>query len=276
MRNFLAFFKRFRVVLYFALLQGVALALYFTYVAFPRSQYMTTASSINGSILSVRNDFTKHFNLEKNNQDLQEENIHLRDSIPSSFIKMGNRVVKINDTLHETQYEYISAVVINSTHTKQNNYFTLNIGSEQGIKRGDGVFSDNGIVGRVHNTSKHYAVVKSCLTSDINTAVLIKESGEFGILKWKGEDPRKGMVYGVSNDSKIKIGSHVVTRGGAGIFPRGLPVGKVTAIAPIEGQPLWDITILYSENYRTLQNVYIVKNLLVEEQEEIEKTIPIN
>lgn len=276
MRNFIAFIQRFRILLFFAFLQGIALYFYFSYVAFPRTQFLTTASSINGSILSVRNGVTKHFSLEENNQALQAENIKLRESLPLSFIKMENGWVKINDTIHHKQFEYIPAVIINATFHKRNNYFTLNIGTDQGIERGMGVFSDKGIVGKIHNSSVHFSVVKSVLTSDINTTLLIQGANESGILKWDGRNPKYGVIDGVSNDAEIKLNAKVVTRGSAGIFPAGLPVGTIKSFDVVEGQPLWNIKIKYSEDYRTLQNVYVIKNRLQEEQLNLESQIPSN
>ncbi len=55
MRNLIAFFKRFRIFIYFALLQGIALSTYFTYLSYPRSQYLTTASAVSGQLLIYRN-----------------------------------------------------------------------------------------------------------------------------------------------------------------------------------------------------------------------------
>ncbi|MBI3238331.1 MAG: hypothetical protein HYZ43_05740, partial [Flavobacteriia bacterium] len=56
MRNLIAFFQRFRIFLVFALLQVVALSMYFTYSDFPRIQMLTTAGTINAEILTIRND----------------------------------------------------------------------------------------------------------------------------------------------------------------------------------------------------------------------------
>jgi rod shape-determining protein MreC len=274
MRNLIAFFKRFQVFLFFALLQGIALSTYFSYFYFPRSQYLTSAALVNGKILTVRNDLTKHFNLSYNNQKLQRENQFLRERLPQSFIPLQGNLVKINDTLYDQQYEYIPAAVVHSTVTKRNNYFTLNVGSKQGIKRGMGVISDLGIVGVIHNVSSHYSVVKTVLTENINVDVMVKSNGAFGLLKWDGKNARVGSISGISNDMQIKKWSTVVTRGGSGIFPRGIPVGKVKKLGTIEGKPLWDVTVLYAEDYRKLQQVYIVKNLLKFEQEKLEATIP--
>ena len=274
MHNLRAFFRRFRVFLLFVLLQVFALSNYFTSLNFPRSQYLTTASAIAGSFLEMEYEFTKHWNLDVNNQKLQKENILLRKRIPGSFKQLEYGLVKIDDTLYKQQYEYIPAVVINSTFDKRNNYFTLNSGSLQGIKRGMGVFSDKGIIGVVHNTSKNYSVVKSALTENINIYVMIQPSGALGLLKWNGRNARIGSIDGISNDIKVKKWSKVVTRGGSGIFPRGIMVGRIYKLGPVEGKPLWDVSIVYSEDYRRIQNVYVVKNLLQEEQNLIEKTIP--
>lgn len=103
---------------------------------------------------------------------------------------------------------------------------------------------------------------------------MIESSGEPGLLKWDGRDPRRGKMTGVSNDTEIKKWSNVVTRGGAKIFPKGIPVGKVERTEVVEGQPLWDITIKFAENFRSVQYVYVVKNLFLEEQQSIESTIP--
>ena len=274
MRNLIAFFRRFRVFLVFVLLQVFSLSVYFTFLNFPRSQYLTSASKVSGLILTVQNDITKHFNLSLNNDKLQKENIRLRNRLPQSFQRMQNGWAKINDTLFHQQYEYIPASVINSTSTKRNNYFTLNIGSDQGVVRGMGVFSDKGIVGIVHTSSTHFAVVKTVLTENINIDVMIEPIGLFGLMKWDGRDPRRGSITGISNDLKIKSWSKVVTRGGSGIFPRGLNVGKVEKLNPVEGKPLWDVVIRFSEDYRTIQRVYVIKNLFQEEQNKLELLIP--
>lgn len=229
---------------------------------------------VTGSVLEIRNDVTKHFNLSKNSDALQRENIRLREKLPQSFQRMNNGIVRINDTIFHQQFEYIPALVLNSTCTKRNNYFTLNIGYAQGIKRGMGVFSDKGVVGIVHNVSEHFAVVKSVLTENINIDVMIEPIGLFGLLKWNGRDPRRGSIDGISNDMKIKKWSKVVTRGGSGIFPRGLMVGRVEKLNSVEGKPLWDVVMKYSENYRTIQRVYVIRNLMQEEQADLESTIP--
>ena len=124
MHNLLAFFRRFRIFLLFVLLQVFALSTYFTYLSFPRSQYLTSASIISSSILEVKNSFTRYWNLGENNKALQAENIRLRNKVKESFIRLERPLVKIEDTLFRQQYDYTPSLVINSSTNKRNNFFT--------------------------------------------------------------------------------------------------------------------------------------------------------
>lgn len=225
-------------------------------------------------MLEKQKIFTKYINLPENNIALQRENILLRRQILQSNYKIERGKISINDTAYEQQYTYIPATLLNSTVSRRNNYFTIDVGKAQGVYRGLGVFSDNGVVGVIHQASEHFSVVKSVLTKDINIDILIEPVGLFGLLKWDGRSPRYGSLIGISNDIRIKKWSKVVTRGGSGIFPKGIPVGKVAKVEPIEGEPLWDVRVLFAENFRTLQQVYVIKNLFRKELEEIERTIP--
>lgn len=274
MRNLIAFFQRFRIFLVFALLQVVALSMYFTYSDFPRIQMLTTAGTINAQILTIRNDVTKHFNLEETNKQLEWENKRLREKLKNSLYKENKGLITVDDTLFRQNYSYIPATVINSTFDKRDNYMTIDIGKNHGIKRGDGVFSSRGVVGIVHLVSDNYAVVKTVLSKNINIDVMIEKGGSFGLLKWNGLDAKRGSISGISNDMRIKKWSKVVTRGGSGIFPRGILVGRVEKKGYIEGKPLWDITVRFSEDFRSIQHVYVVKNLMQEEFDTLQQQIP--
>lgn len=278
MRNFIAFLKRFQVILFFALLQGLALAWYFTFSYFPRTQYLTTANNVSGSILSMQNDVSKHFKLEEDNKKLQEENVRLRNQLKESKLLLSSasfidsvQLIKGDSVIH---YEYIPGQVIRSTLDRSDNYFTINIGTRQGVKRGMGVISTNGIVGVIHFAGDRFSVVKSCLTKNINVDVMLEKSEVQGLLKWDGNSYRSGNLTGISNDTEIKKWSKVVTRGTAGIFPRGLSVGKVKSVDVIEGESLWDVKLVFAEDFSKTYSICVVKNILLDEQREVESNIP--
>ena len=265
MQNLIAFIQKLRVFFVFLFLQIITFTAYVSFMTVPKSSYFTTASYFSGSLFEIKHSITKHFNLEENNRNLQLENIRLRSNTPSFLYEVSRDSLSFIDTSYQQQYHYIPATVINSTITKRNNFFTLNAGSIQGLKRGLGVFSSNGVVGIIHACSEHFSIVKSVLTSDINIDVMIKDNGAFGLLKWDGKNPNKGEISGITNDIKISNDSKVVTRGGSGIFPKGLLVGNVTKVQSIEGKSVWRVEIRFSEKYAALENVYIIKNLFFSE-----------
>jgi rod shape-determining protein MreC len=274
MQQFIAFFRRFRVFLVFIGLQIFALSTYVQYLRFPQSQYLTSASYVAGKFYGVRYSIMKHFNLDNSNKNLQAENAILRKQTLNNLYQINRYKFHVADTVYEQQYDFISCLITNSNTSKINNYFTLDGGELQGIERGMGVFSQKGVIGVVHNTSEHYSVVKSVLTKDINIDVLVLPVGLYGFLKWDGKDPKRGTITGITNDLSIKKGSKVVTRGGAGIFPKGLLVGYVEKLVPVEGKPLWEVVIRFSEDYRRLDRVYVIKNLFIKEQLLLENANP--
>ena len=217
MQNLIAFIKRLRYFIVFVALQFFALSMYVSYMSAPKSSYFTTASFISGNLFEFRHAISQHFNLEKNNQALQKENIALRKSSSLFLYNKTGVETKVNDSIYAQQYDYIPGTILNATTTKRNNFFTLDIGGIHGIKRGMGVFSSNGVVGIIHNVSDHFSVVKSVLTKNINIDVLISEVGVSGMLKWDGENANIGSISGVSNDIPVPKGSKVITRGG-GVF----------------------------------------------------------
>ncbi len=276
MRNLIAFFKRFQIFLAFVAFQAIALGLYVSYMSFPKSQYLTSASLVTGKVLSVKNQATELLNLSHTNRTLQRKIIALQKQQPHSFMQIDRKLYKINDTLFEQQYDYIPATVINSTFDKRNNYFTLDVGTKQGVSPGFGVFSDKGIVGIVKFSSEHYSIVRSVLTENINLDVMVENTGAYGFLKWETHNARRGNISGISNDMKLKKWSKVVARGGSGIFPKGTPIGMISSIKSIEGEPLWNVEIIFYEDFRKIQKVYVIKNFLKTEQKKIEALIPID
>lgn len=261
MWKLIAFFRKFRVFLIFALFQIIALTSYFSIMSFPRTRFFNTANAITGTLFTWERNITKYLYLDEVNQKLQAENARLEKQIPKNFISVDPKTAVINDTIHELRYEHIPAQVINGSFDRINNYFTINAGTKKGIHRKMGVVSSKGIVGIVYDVSKHFAIVKSILTSDINISAKIVGNNASGLLKHQNDNPLSIELTGISNDIPIEIGAIVETRGSAGYFPPGEPIGVVEKVTPIEGKPLWNIEVKLYQDMRKLHAVYVLSNL---------------
>ena len=274
MQNLFSFLKRFQVFLVFFLFQILCFALYFQFVSYPNSVFLSTASSFNGKITSWTNGLKEPFYYKQNNAVLRAENAALRKQLTENKYMVVRSETNIDDTINKIKFSYIPTVVINNNTSRRNNYFTIDVGSVQHVLPGMAVITPRGVLGTVFKVGKRFSLVKTVLTQDINLDVLIEKIGAKGLLKWQGSDPLRGTIAGIPDDIKVPIGSKVTTLGVSGIFPRGISIGTVEKIKKMENQPLWNITIRFSEDYRVLQGAYLVKSFINKELAEIQAETP--
>lgn len=270
MRKLFKFLRKFRDFLIFFVLQIFVLGLFFNSRNYHKAKLFNTSSVFINWFVEKKHNITKHFDLEETNQKLMLENADLLSKSPSSFYQLQDRIYYMNDTLYKQQYEYTPAEVLNSTTTKRDNYFTINKGSQTGIKEGMGVISNEGIVGFVFHVNEYFSTVKTVLSDNINIPVKLKKNNEHWLLKWDGYDKKIAQVNGVNRDIDIAVGDTVVTRAGKGMFPSGIMVGIVDELISKDGKQTWDVNIRLSVNFSSVTYVYVVKNLFQDEQTELE------
>ena len=84
-----------------------------------------------------------------------------------------------------------------------------------------------------------------------------------------------GTLKEIPTHVNIKRGARVLTSGYSTIFPKGIPVGKIVRYEVLPGDDTYTIKVKFSEDYGRVVHVYVVKNLLKEEQTALEsKTLP--
>jgi len=255
------------------MLQLIALGSYFSYMTFPRTKFFNTSNRVTGTLLSWERDVSKYFYLDEANRELMDENALLAKKVPKNFISVDPKTSIIRDTINELSFVRIPATVINSSFSRKNNYFTINAGSKKGIKKKMGVISPEGVVGIVYDVSSHFAVVQSILTTTVNLSAYVEGSNAHGLIKYLEDDPRRVSLTGLSNDIKISKGAIVLARGSAGYFPHGEEIGVVENLEPIEGKPMWNITVRLSQDMRKLRYVYVIKNIFQEELDQLQDKI---
>jgi rod shape-determining protein MreC len=126
----------------------------------------------------------------------------------------------------------VTARVVTDSRGPFANTRLANIGSEAGIRIGNPVMSDRGLVGRVVGVTN--GVSRILLLTDIasRTPVLVDRTDARAILLGDGgSNPRLGYLRG---QDPVHEGDRVLTSGDGGVFPRGLPVG--VAAKGLDGQ----------------------------------------
>ena len=106
------------------------------------------------------------------------------------------------------------------------------VGAAKGVKVGDPVMSDRGLVGRVVGVADSASRVLLLTDVASRTPVLVARTDARAILLGDGgSNPRLGYMRG---QDPVHEGDRVLTSGDGGVFPRGLPVG--VAAKGLDGQ----------------------------------------
>lgn len=216
----------------------------------------------------------EYFNLKNINQDLIEENARLNLMLTAKqkqIDKLIEKNLKAKDTLVSQNYELVVAKVVRQTTHKNKNYVTINKGSIHGLEVGMGVISASGLVGRVVLVSSHYATVISLLHIDMSVSASIRRNGVVGSLQWYPNSTLKAKLLHVPSHLSISVGDTVQTSGYNAVFPPDIPIGIVEKVGQKYDETFYDVDIKLSTHFHQLSYVYVIKNLLQKEQEELEK-----
>lgn len=136
-----------------------------------------------------------------------------------------------------------------------------NAGREAGVKTGNPVMSEAGLVGRVIGTTN--GASRILLLTDIasRTPVMVDRTNARAILTGDG-GPNPKLDY-LRGKAPVKDGDRILTSGDGGVLPRGLPVG--TAVKGLDGRwrvvlasdaaPIDYVRILLFQDFSQLVNV---------------------
>ncbi|MBU1378268.1 MAG: rod shape-determining protein MreC [Alphaproteobacteria bacterium] len=112
-----------------------------------------------------------------------------------------------------------------------------NAGTEKGIKPGNPVMSESGLVGRIVGVSDGVSRVLLLTDAASRTPVMIDRTNSRAILTGDG-GPNPKLEY-LRGQDPVKSGDRVLTSGDGGVFPRGLPVG--VAVKGLDGR--WRVVL---------------------------------
>ncbi len=272
MRNILVFIIRYHFVLLFLILEIFSLTLMVNSTSYQSSAILNQASRATGRFYSSISNITDYFKLRTTNENLANENAMLRQMKGVSFLRNDTSSFWVKDTLYKQQYKYIVSKVVLNTVGKRNNYIMLDKGSRNGIQKDMAVITSNGIVGTVVSVSENFSWVMSLLNRHTRISGRITKNNQMGTIVWNGIDHLYGTLTDIPAHVKIAKGDTIVSSGYSYIFPAGLMIGTITDFRVEQGDHFYIIPFKFSVDFNSLQYVYVVKNLMKEEQQSLEKS----
>lgn len=164
--------------------------------------------------------------VRKNNEVLAAENARLLE-----WYQAANRLESENKALRELLHmkdedalEFQSGKVIGDAETQYSHTILVKLGTNNGVEKGQGVLSQEGLIGRVIETGDRTSRV--LLLGDINSRVPVTIDGTQDRAIMAGVNDGDPVLDHLPEGHNVQTGQKVVTSGHGGIFPYGVPVGE--------------------------------------------------
>ena len=149
----------------------------------------------------------------------------------------------------------MAAQVIGSSGSELSRSVYLDKGSRDGLKADMAVITRDGIVGKVLRVYRSTSLVLLINDQTSGVGSILDKTRLQGILR--GTSSGEVVLEKVMSDETVPVGEQVLTSGGDGIFPKGLPVGMVTKVST--GSDLFlNIRVRPSADLSRLEEVLVV------------------
>jgi len=124
----------------------------------------------------------------------------------------------------------VAAQVIGSSGSDLSRSIYIDKGENAGLKADMAVITAGGIVGKVWLVYPSTSLVLMINDQSSGVGVFLEKSRLQGVLR--GTPNGELILERVMNDEQVAAGDTVLSSGGDQIFPKGLPVGKVSEVGP--------------------------------------------
>lgn len=177
------------------------------------------------AVRDAGDSFRQFLHANEENTRLREENrrlLHWQD-VAVQLMAENAALRTLAEAAPEGKMQYITARVIGQTAGPMVQSLLLNAGTADGLRRGQAVLNEQGMIGRIVEVAEHTAQVMPVTAIASRVPVMTSESHERAILA--GDHPLLPQLLYLPIDSHAVAGEIVSTTGEGQVLPAGLPVG---------------------------------------------------
>ena len=164
----------------------------------------------------------------------------------------------------------VAARVVTDSRGPFANTRLANAGREKGVKVGNPVMSETGLVGRIIGVTDGASRVLLLTDTASKVPVMIDRTNARAILTGDG-GPNPKLEY-LRGQTPVKEGDRVITSGDGGVIPRGLPVG--TAVRGLDGR--WRVVLASDKSPIDFVRVLLFQDFtqLIDQRELAKREVP--
>ena len=209
---------------------------------------VTAVAPVASAIEALRNGttgfFTNYFELRNAREQSHQlrgevDKLRLENQLLKNELASAQRAETLAGFQAHNPSKMIGARVIGATPGVGSKSLLIDRGSQSGVRRGMAVVTPDGIVGSVIAVFPFDSQVRSVTDPGFAAGVESQKNHVHGVLKGLGSSSAR--VDFIPAGQKLEVGEMFFTSGEDRIFPKGLPVGKVTSVR--EGANFQDVTV---------------------------------
>lgn len=162
----------------------------------------------------------------------------------------------------KSQYTLELATVVARERRNWNKTLTISKGASSGVTPGMPVVTSKGLIGHVTAVSGRTATVLLVLDNRSAVGALVQINRTLGVVEGTGDQTGYLRMIHLPKDAPVRPKQVVVTSGLGGLFPKGLPIGKIEDVK-IENNGLMKYALVKPfADFEHLEEVFIVKGVL--------------
>lgn len=117
--------------------------------------------------------------------------------------------------------------------------FLVELGAEHGVVEGAPVVDRHGLVGVIREVRARASVGMDWTHPDFRASAMLADGTSYGIVEnrpgsFREED--RLVLNGTAYHEDVADGTPVLTSGLGGVFPRGIPIGRIDGVAEVQGR----------------------------------------
>ena len=199
--------------------------------------------------------------IRQQNAKLQAENANLQAQIVELQQQLNEyRILAalLDFARAHPEHQYLGATVIGRDISPFLHYVIINRGSDDGLRRGMPVVTQNGLAGRVTQVTAKSARVKLITDPSIKVNVRVQPSRSEAVLT--GSLTGDISLEQIPQDAKVNPGDLILTSGLGGNYPPNIIVGQITGVRSQEYALFQSASVQPVTDFSQLEIVLVIIN----------------
>lgn len=170
------------------------------------------------------------WDLYRSQEELKRRLVELeRELIEMEELKKENeRLHKLFEFRRQIPGKTVPARVIGRDLTPWRKTILIDKGSKDGVRKRMAVVNAYGLIGRVIEVAPYSARAILLIDPESRVSAFFQESRDMGVAEGDGSSLLR--VTHIERQATLKVGDRLLSSGHGGVYPRGLPIGRVEVV----------------------------------------------